>query len=75
MFQDEVDVQLNPKIGSMWMRKGEQAIVETPGNNRECHGAGSLVWKTGTLLVSDPQPPRLWTAFLSPPFFALSVAR
>jgi hypothetical protein len=40
VFQDEVDVYLNPKIGSMWMRKGEQAIVETPGNNRKCRLAG-----------------------------------
>jgi putative transposase len=67
VFQDEVDVHLNPKIGSMWMRKGGQAIVETPGNNRKCHVAGSLVWKTGTLLVSDPQPNRnaaMFTAHL-----------
>src|SRR5580658_3324695 len=65
VFQDEVDVHLNPKIGSMWMRKGEQAIVETPGNNRKCHVAGSLVWKTGTLLVSDPQPHRNAAMFIA----------
>jgi len=55
VFQDEVDVHLNPKIGSMWMRRGEQAEVVTPGNNRKCHLAGSLVWQTGTLLVSPPE--------------------
>ena len=33
VFQDEVDVHLNPKIGSCWMPKGEQAEVVTPGNN------------------------------------------
>lgn len=54
VFQDEVDLHLNPKIGSMWMKKGEQAEVTTPGNNRKCHVAGSLVWSTGTLLVSKP---------------------
>lgn len=58
VFQDEVDVHLNPKIGSMWMRRGEQAEVETPGNNRKCHVAGSLVWGTGTLLVSQPEARR-----------------
>ncbi|MFO0916947.1 MAG: winged helix-turn-helix domain-containing protein [Planctomycetaceae bacterium] len=55
VFQDEVDVHLNPKIGSMWMPKGEQALVTTPGNNRKCHVARSLVWGTGTLLVSPPE--------------------
>ena len=54
VFQDEVDVHLNPKIGSMWMQRGEQAEVTTPGNNRKCHLAGSLVWQTGRLLVSPP---------------------
>jgi len=52
VFQDEVDVHLNPKIGSCWMPVGEQAEVPTPGNNIKCHLAGSLVWRTGTLLVS-----------------------
>jgi transposase len=52
VFQDEVDVHLNPKIGSQWMPVGEQAVVETPGNNVKRHVAGSLVWNTGTLLVS-----------------------
>lgn len=65
VFQDEVDVHLNPKIGPMWMVKGQQATVETPGNNRKCHVAGSLVWQTGTLLVSDPQPHRNAAMFIA----------
>jgi putative transposase len=65
VFEDEVDVHLNPKIGSMWMKRGEQAEVQTPGNNRKCHVAGSLVWKTGTLLVSSPTPRRNTAQFLS----------
>ena len=52
VFQDEVDVHLNPKFGSIWMRRGEQAEVRTPGNNEKRHLAGSLVWRTGTLIVS-----------------------
>ena len=52
VFQDEVDLHLNPKIGPCWMLKGQQATVETPGNNIKRHLAGSLVWRTGTLLVS-----------------------
>ena len=65
VFQDEVDVHLNPKIGAMWMPKGQQAVVETPGNNRKCHLAGSLVWGTGTLLVSQPEARRNTDLFLA----------
>ena len=54
VFQDEVDLNLNPKIGSMWMRQGQQAEVETPGDNIKRHLAGSLHWRTGRLLVSRP---------------------
>jgi len=65
VFQDEVDIHLNPKIGAMWMRRGEQAVVPTPGNNRKCHLAGSLVWGTGTLLVSQPEARRNTELFLA----------
>jgi putative transposase len=54
VFEDEVDVHLNPKIGSCWMPRGEQAEVTTPGNNEKAHIAGSLHWRTGTLLLSAP---------------------
>jgi len=37
VFQDEVDVHLNPKIGACWMPRGEQAEVITPGNNEKRH--------------------------------------
>lgn len=53
VFQDEVDVNTNPKIGSMWMRKGEQAEVITPGNNEKRYLAGSLNWRTGDLIVTE----------------------
>jgi putative transposase len=58
VFQDEVDINTNPKIGAMWMRRGEQAEVETPGNNTKRYLAGSLHWRTGTLLVSEPATQR-----------------
>lgn len=54
VFQDEVDVHLNPKIGPCWMRRGGQAEVVTPGNNEKRHLAGSLHWRTGMLLLSEP---------------------
>jgi len=52
VFQDEVDVNLNPEIGSMWMRRGQQAEVVTPGDNAKNYLAGSLHWRTGILLTT-----------------------
>jgi transposase len=52
VFQDEVDVNLNPKIGCMWMRRGQQAEVVTPGDNRKEYLAGSLHWRTGALITT-----------------------
>jgi hypothetical protein len=37
VFQDEAEVCTNPKIGSMWMPRGQQTTVETPGTNEKCH--------------------------------------
>ena len=64
LFQDEVDVHLNPKIGSCWMQRGQQTEVRTPGNNEKRHVAGSLHWRTGTLLVSQPGKRRNSELFL-----------
>jgi hypothetical protein len=38
---DEVDVNLNPKVGCMWMLRGHQAAVETPGTNEKRYLAGA----------------------------------
>lgn len=65
VFQDEVDIHLNPKIGSCWMLRGEQAEVVTPGNNVKRHLAGSLHWRTGTLLISPSGPRRNAELFLA----------
>lgn len=65
VFQDEVDVHLNPKIGPCWMVRGEQAEVVTPGDNIKRHLAGSLHWRTGTLLISAPGTRRDTKLFLA----------
>ena len=65
VFQDEVDVHLNPKIGPCWTLRGEQAEVVTPGDNVKRHLAGSLHWRTGTLLVSAPGARRDTELFLA----------
>jgi len=41
-FVDEADVDLNPRIGSAWMRRGEQTAVPTPGQNQKHYLAGAL---------------------------------
>jgi len=52
VFTDEVDLNLNPKIGCMWMPRGEQAEVVTPGDNAKGYLAGSLHWRTGLLITT-----------------------
>lgn len=56
VFQDEVDVNTNPKVGSMWMRRGEQAEVVTPGTNVKRYLAGSLNYRTGELVLTEGRP-------------------
>jgi transposase len=50
VFEDEVGLHTNPEVGCMWMAKGRQAELPTPGDNAKCHLAGSLHWRTGVLL-------------------------
>jgi transposase len=52
VFMDEVDVNLNPKIGPMWMRRGQQATVTTPGDNEKRYVAGSQHWRTGAVILT-----------------------
>jgi transposase len=56
VFMDEVDVNLNPKVGSMWMRRGAQVAVETPGNNEKRYLAGSIPWRTGRVFLTEGLP-------------------
>src|SRR5215204_43843 len=53
VFQDEVDLNLNPDIGCMWMERGRQAQVVTPGTNVKRYLAGSMSWRTGELVVTQ----------------------
>jgi putative transposase len=66
VFQDEVDLNLNPDIGCMWMRRGQQARVVTPGDNEKCYLAGSLHWRTGKLFTTrgDKRNGKLFVAHL-----------
>ena len=49
-YVDEVDIDLNPRIGFAWSRKGRQMTVPTPGKNEKRYLAGALNASTGTVV-------------------------
>lgn len=49
VYEDEVDVHLNPKIGLDWMGLGQQKEVVTPGKNEKRYLAGALDVRTGEI--------------------------
>jgi len=50
VYEDEVDIHLNPKIGPDWMLKGQQKEVLTPGKNVKRFLAGALNVRTRELI-------------------------
>ena len=59
-YADEMDVDLNPRLGLDWMRRGRQKRVLTPGNNQKRYvagaltiGSGKLTWAFGARKSSD----------------------
>jgi transposase len=49
-FVDEVDIDLNPRIGFTWSRRAQQCAVPTPGKNRKHYVAGALHAHSGRLV-------------------------
>jgi transposase len=49
LYEDEVDIHLNPKIGDDWMLPRQQKTVLTPGQNQKRYLAGALNERTGRL--------------------------
>lgn len=49
-YVDEADVDLNPRIGFGWRRRGHQEAVPTPGQNEKRYLAGALHAHTGKLV-------------------------
>jgi transposase len=64
VFMDEVEVHTNPKVGCMWMRRGQQAPVETPGTDERRVLAGSIHWRTGRVFLTEGRPGEGRTAAL-----------
>ena len=55
VFEDEVDIHLNPKIGSDYMLPGHRKKVLTPGVNKKHYLAGALNAITGQLTWVDSE--------------------
>jgi len=49
VFEDEKQLDLNPPVGGMWMKRGEQAQLPTPGKNEQAQVAASINWRTGRI--------------------------
>ncbi len=47
VYEDEVDIHLNPKVGLDWMGRGQQKEVRTPGQNVKRYLAGALDVRSG----------------------------
>lgn len=66
VYEDEVDIHLNPKIGLDWMNYGEQKEVVTPGQNEKRHIAGTIDARTGhiTWVEADKKDSMLFIVLL-----------
>jgi len=51
-YVDEADIDLNPRIGLTYIRRGHQPLVLTPGKNVKYYIAGALNVRTGRVLYS-----------------------
>lgn len=58
VYEDEVDIHLNPKIGPDWMAPGQQKEVITPGQNVKRYLAGALDVATGEVIWVEGEKKR-----------------
>jgi transposase len=52
LYVDEADVDLNPRIGLTYIKRGQQPLVLTPGKNVKYYVAGALNARTGKVVYS-----------------------
>lgn len=60
VYEDEVDVHLNPKIGLDWMGYRQQKSAWTPGKNRKRYLAGALDVRTGEVHWVEAEKKDSW---------------
>jgi transposase len=64
VYEDEVDIHLNPKIGLDWMGHGQQKEAWTPGKNEKRYLAGAKDVRTGQIHWVEAEKKNSWL-FLS----------
>lgn len=60
VYEDEVDIHLNPKIGLDWMGLGQQKEAVTPGKNEKRYLAGALDVRTGEVHWVEAEKKDSW---------------
>ena len=65
-YQDEADLHLNPKIGTTYIKRGQQPMVLTPGKNVKRYVFGALNTRTGRIVsgVVEHKNAAMFVAFL-----------
>ena len=58
-YEDEVDIDLNPKLGADWMFRAQQKRVVTPGQNAKHYLAGVLHAGNGRVLLRQRDQEKL----------------
>jgi transposase len=51
-YVDEADIDLNPRIGLTYIKRGQQPLVLTPGKNVKYYVAGALNTRTGSIVYT-----------------------
>jgi putative transposase len=73
-FSDEVDIDLDPKIGFMFRPRGQQIESPTPGMNQKAHLAGALNLAIGHILAVEGRQKNS-APFITLPFHAARAYR
>jgi transposase len=60
VYEDEVDIHLNPKIGLDWMGRGQQKDAWTPGQNEKRYLAGAMDVRTGEIHWVEAEKKNSW---------------
>jgi transposase len=60
VYEDEVDIHLNPKIGLDWMGLGQQKEALTPGQNQKRYLAGAKDVRTGEIHWVEADKKNSW---------------
>ena len=51
-YVDEADIDLNPRIGLTYIKRGQQPLILTPGTNVKYYVAGALNSRTGSVVYT-----------------------